>query len=122
MSSDKSDIAPQSAKIDPVPLEKEHDMQASDIETEMQKLRSDIAALAKTVAAVGADTAGAYRAKAGEVASDAIEASKGVLECARKDFELLEKDVVTRIRTRPLLALGLAAAVGFLLAHASSRR
>jgi ElaB/YqjD/DUF883 family membrane-anchored ribosome-binding protein len=117
----KSNTDPHNENIDPDPIDKENDMQASDIEIQMQKLRSDIAALAKTVAAVGADAAGAYRAKAGNVASDAIEASQGVLDSVRTDFEILEKDVVARIRTRPLQALAIAAGVGFILALASRR-
>ncbi|MDR3436196.1 DUF883 C-terminal domain-containing protein [Telmatospirillum sp.] len=121
MSSARIDTGHKLDTIDHSPVDEENIMQASDIETQLQKLRSDISGLAKTVAAAGADTAGAYRAKAGNVANDAIEASQSVLEGIRNDFVALEKDVVARVQTRPLQALGLAAGIGFLLALASRR-
>jgi ElaB/YqjD/DUF883 family membrane-anchored ribosome-binding protein len=96
-------------------------MATSDIEAQLQKLKADIADLAKTVAAVSADTAGAYRAKAGNVAGEAIAASHNAIDSVRTEFGVLEKDVVDRIRTRPLQALGLAIGVGFLLAFISRR-
>jgi ElaB/YqjD/DUF883 family membrane-anchored ribosome-binding protein len=107
--------------IEPESTDTESDMQMSEIESQLKKLSGDIAALTKTIAGVGADTADTYRAKVGNFAHDAVEASQNVMESARKDFMSLEGDVVTRIRARPLQALGIAVGVGFLLAFATRR-
>ncbi len=115
-SDDRNDDDPNAETTD-----EESDVQMSDIESQLQKLSSDIAALTKTIAGAGADTADGYRAKVGNLAHDAVEASQNALAGARKDFMALEGDVVTRIRERPFQALGIAVGVGFLLAFAARR-
>ncbi len=110
-----------SSETKPESTDKEGNIRMSDIERQLQKLSSDIAALTKTIAGAGADTADGYRAKVGALAHDAVEASQNAMASARKDFMSLEGDVVTRIRDRPLQALGIAVGVGFLLAFAARR-
>lgn len=96
-------------------------MPDTDIEAQLQKLKTEIAELAKSVAAVGTNTADTYRKKAGTVASQSVDASHTVLDRIRTDFGHIEKDVLGQIRARPLQALGLAVGVGVLIAILSRR-
>jgi ElaB/YqjD/DUF883 family membrane-anchored ribosome-binding protein len=108
-------------ELEATPPNPETEMPQSDIEVQLQKLRTDMAALAKTVASYGADTAGAYTAKVRQGANEAIEASQTAFDGIRTDFVALESEVANRVRARPLQAVGLAIGIGFLLALVSRR-
>ncbi len=80
-----------------------------------------MAALAKTVASYGAEAAGAYTDKVRQGANEALSASQTALDGIRSDFASLESEVATRVRARPLQAVGIAVGIGFLLAMVSRR-
>src|SRR5690606_13716535 len=82
---------------------------SNDIESQIQQLREDIAALASTMAAVGSEKADDYRRKVKRAKSDAADASLQMVEQARDQVLSLEKDLERKIRTNPLQAIAMAA-------------
>lgn len=94
---------------------------AKDVDQQLQQIRDDIASIAKTVASYGAAKAENAKAKASQMASDAVDASQGALESVQSQFAALEKDIGKQVRDKPLQALGLAVAAGFILSMLTRR-
>ncbi|SON56155.1 hypothetical protein HDIA_2614 [Hartmannibacter diazotrophicus] len=94
---------------------------AEDIEAQITQLREDIAALTRSVGNFGAAKADGYKAKVNSAASDAMAASQTAVNALRAELEGAEKTVIDQVRAKPLQAIGIAAAAGFLLAVLSRR-
>lgn len=93
-----------------------------DFEAQLKSLRADLAALAATVTARGAEQASDYKAKVKDMASNAMGASQEAIKHLGDDLKVFEQRVETQVRERPVRSLGIAAAAGFLLAFAFTRR
>ena len=89
---------------------------SGDVEARLSQLRADFAALTETVSAYGKAEAGALK-KRGEAYSDELVAqSKDALATFADELSRLERDVASQVREKPVQAIGIAAAVGFLAA------
>lgn len=85
-----------------------------DIEAQLAQLREDLATLVESVTSLGKEKVGAAKSKATNQAEEAIGA-------VRDQASRIESEVLFRVRERPLVALGCAAAVGFVAAMLARR-
>ena len=89
---------------------------AADMESEIRRLREDMAKLAADFAAAGEHTYGAAR----RIASDGMEQLRAQGEAAvdglRANARDIEEQVIASVREKPVTALAVAAGVGFLFA------
>lgn len=85
---------------------------------QVEKLRQDLADLSEAVVRAGRETANDAKARAKE---SIRQAGDGAADAADQVEDLL-RDAETFARKRPGIAMGIAAAAGFLLARATSRR
>lgn len=92
----------------------ENDASTEDVEAQLAQLRDDMSKLIASVTALGKDKAGTAKEK---VTAQAEEALDAVSAQASK----IEADVTGLVRERPIMALGLAAGVGFLAAMLARR-
>ncbi|MBD1549555.1 DUF883 family protein [Roseibium aggregatum] len=96
---------------------------AETIEQDIERLRGDIAALAQSITRYGAGKTGEVKMRASKAGRDLAKTSQETLDSMSEELAGLEEAVSTRVRERPLQALGIAAGVGFLIAAVwSSRR
>ncbi len=82
----------------------------SDIQAELETLRSDIAALTQTVASFGSSKI-----------RQAGETSQQYMDSARETLANAEEDLEAYVRAKPLQSLAMAAGVGYVLALLSRR-
>lgn len=85
------------------------DVQVSDIEAELTRLRDDISTLTKTVSDFG-------NGKVQSATNSVSKTSQEALEAVRDEVSSLESDFKKRVRSNPLQAIGIAAGIGFLAA------
>lgn len=95
---------------------------SGDFDAQLKSLRDDLSKLAATVASRGAEQASDYKAKVKDMASNAMGASQEAIKHLGDDLKVFEQRVETHVRERPVRSLGIAAAAGFLLALAFTRR
>jgi ElaB/YqjD/DUF883 family membrane-anchored ribosome-binding protein len=88
----------------------------ADVETHARKIRKDISALADSLATAGGTLADDAKANAGAKADELRQLSEDTVRELQNQLALVEKQIATRFRERPLTSLALAAAVGFLFA------
>lgn len=93
-----------------------------DFDAQLKSLRDDLSKLAATVASRGAEQASDYKAKVKDMASTAFSTSQEAIKHLGDEMKGLEQRVEKQVRERPLRSLGIAAAAGFLLAFAFTRR
>ncbi len=93
-----------------------------DFDAQLKSLRDDLAALAATVTTRGAEQASDYKAKVKHMAANAMGASQEAIKHLGDDLKVFEQRVETQVRERPVRSLAVAAAAGFLLALAFTRR
>jgi len=94
---------------------------ADDIESQIARIREDIAELTKVVGSFGSAKANEYTGRAEKVRDDLAQTSQHALESVREEMASVESDVRGYIREKPLQTVGIAAAAGFLLAFLSQR-
>ena len=85
-----------------------------DVEAQIGQLRDDVSKLVATVTALGKDKAGDAKEKVSAQAEDALNA-------VNAQASRIEAEVTGRVRERPIMALGIAAAVGFVAAMLARR-
>jgi ElaB/YqjD/DUF883 family membrane-anchored ribosome-binding protein len=89
---------------------------------EVARLRADIAALAKDLRSLGTAAAGAA-GRAAETGSERLEADiDEAISALRRRGEETLRDAKASVEERPLLAVFIALAVGFILARVLDRR
>jgi ElaB/YqjD/DUF883 family membrane-anchored ribosome-binding protein len=88
----------------------------AEVETQISKLRSDISSLASSVAEYGSQTLESAKSQAGALSHDAAAASETALAELRNQLDAIESDLRSRVREKPLQAIGIAAGLGFLIA------
>lgn len=93
-----------------------------DFDAQLKSLRDDLSKLAATVASRGAEQASDYKAKVKDMASNAFSTSQEAIKNLGDEMKVLEQRVERHVRERPVRSLGIAAAAGFLLAIACTRR
>lgn len=93
-----------------------------DFDAQLKSLREDLSKLAATVASRGAEQASDYKAKVKDMASNAFSTSQDAIKHLGEEMKVLEQRVERQVRERPVRSLGIAAAAGFLLALACTRR
>jgi ElaB/YqjD/DUF883 family membrane-anchored ribosome-binding protein len=93
----------------------------ANIEQNIERLRGDISALAQSISRYGADKTGEYKDRANKAGNDLAQASKDTLDSLTAELNDLERAVSTRVRDKPLQALGIAAGIGFLVAFLARR-
>lgn len=95
---------------------------AATIEEDIERLRSDIAALAQSITRYGAGKTGEVKMRASKAGRDLAKTSQETLDGLSDELAGLEEAVSTRVRDKPLQSLGIAAGVGFLIAAIWSAR
>ncbi len=100
---------------------KSGDAKQEDLEAQIAALRADFAKLAETIGAIGEEKAKDAKARAAGKAEDVRRMSKEALAEAERHIHDVEDSVARRVRERPFVALGAAAAVGFLAALLARR-
>ena len=88
----------------------------ADVQTRIEKIRSDIRALTNTVAEHGSYAAADVKGQAGAISRDVAKASEEAIAELRKQLDILERDARVKIRENPMAAIGIAAGIGFLAA------
>lgn len=104
-------------KIDE-PLENDN---VADIAEQLARLREDLAALAKSVKALGADATDEIKAQATRVTDEAITASTQAAQNVRDEFSAFNQSLTDHVQKKPIQSLGIAVAVGFMLAVLNRR-
>jgi len=89
---------------------------ASDIEDDIERIRSDIAALAGTLKKYGAGKTGEYKARASSAGEDLTQKSQEALNDLTAELQSYERALSSEVRRHPLQSLGIAAGIGFLVA------
>ncbi|WP_208978075.1 DUF883 family protein [Labrenzia sp. 011] len=89
---------------------------AGEIEQDIERIRSDIAALAGSLKKYGAGKTGEYASRANAAGEDLTKMSQDALNTLTSELESYERTLVTGIRRHPLQSLGIAAGIGFLVA------
>lgn len=104
-------------------LAQDHETSAStrDLERQLHQLRTDMSALAETVAALGSGTARGAKRRASDIPEEVGEYYEEALDGLRKEYGQIERKISREVRSNPLPALGVAAAIGFLFAHFTRR-
>ena len=92
-----------------------------DLETEIELLKAEIAALAKQVQTVGEHSYGTARRAAAEGVDRLRAQGEAAIENLREGASDLEGQLVAHVREKPVTALAMAAGVGFLFALISRR-
>lgn len=94
---------------------------AQDLQAEIEKLRGDVAELAKQLAATGSSTVDTARAAAQEGVEKLRAKGDEALDAARTNARAMEEELCSAVREKPLAAIAMAAAVGYLVAVISGR-
>lgn len=89
---------------------------ATAIEKKIARLKSDMSDLATSLADLGMDTAKGVKSDADAKVAEFVQTGEATLDDLRAQLNLYERQVARTVRERPIAALGLAAALGFLLA------
>ena len=100
---------------------KASDAKKEDLEEQIAALRADFAKLADTLGGLGKAQAEELKGRASAKAAEARQMSADALAAAEAGARELEADMARRVRERPFVALGLAAAVGFVAALIARR-
>ena len=93
----------------------------ADFETHAGRIRDDIEKLAGSVATAGSVLSADVRADAGAKAHELREASENTLRELRSQLGGIEKQLRSKVRERPVAALGVAVGIGFLIALIARR-
>ncbi len=93
----------------------------ADFERHASRIREDIEKLAGSVATAGSALSADVRANAGAKANELREASESTLRELRAQFHDVEKQLRTKVREKPVAALGVAVGIGFLIALIARR-
>lgn len=99
----------------------DEDVNANDIRSELDQLRSDISSLTKTVSSYGAAKANQYANLAADKKAELGQAHQEIMGTAKKELDHMEGELKSRIRDKPLQAIGIAAGIGFVLAVLTRR-
>lgn len=102
-------------------VEQLDDKYRADISAQVTQLREDLANLASTVKNLGSDVTHDVKAKATRLADDAISASNNAARNVKHEVRALNNDVTNYIQEKPLQAIGMAAAAGFVFAILTRR-
>jgi ElaB/YqjD/DUF883 family membrane-anchored ribosome-binding protein len=94
---------------------------AADVQQQLEKLSHDISELTKIVAAFGNAKVKEAGDRASMLGADMAERSNQAIEATRSSIAAMEQDLEEQIRSRPLQAVGIAAAIGFLAAIVTRR-
>jgi ElaB/YqjD/DUF883 family membrane-anchored ribosome-binding protein len=94
---------------------------ATDIEKQLQKLSSDIAALTKIVASFGTGKLDEASQQAKTIADDISQRSAAAATDIKDRLATAESDLENQIRRYPLASVGIAAGLGFVVALLSRR-
>jgi len=89
---------------------------ARDIEEDIERIRSDIAALAGSLKKYGAGKTDEVKARATAAGQDLTKMSQDALNELSAELQSYERALVSEVRRRPLQSLGIAAGIGFLIA------
>jgi ElaB/YqjD/DUF883 family membrane-anchored ribosome-binding protein len=93
----------------------------TEIAEQLARLREDLAGLAKSVKALGVDATDEIKAQASRVTDEAINASTQAAQNVRDEFSALNQSLTEQVQKKPLQSIGIAVAVGFLLAVINRR-
>jgi ElaB/YqjD/DUF883 family membrane-anchored ribosome-binding protein len=94
---------------------------ASDLESRVEKLATQLADLSQAIAGYNGGTLGALAEDARRVKDDVTERSVAMANVAKERIVSAEGEVEQRIRENPLTAVGIAAGLGFLAAIMTRR-
>lgn len=89
---------------------------AKDIEMQISQLTDDLAALTKIVSSYGDGKAAELKGKANQKGNEIVASTQEIVDTAKEEMSELEKNVKAHVRSQPLRSVGIAAAVGFVLA------
>lgn len=93
----------------------------AEIAEQLARLREDLAGLAKSVKALGVDATDEIKAQASRVTDEAINVSTQAAQNVRDEFSALNQSLTEQVQKKPLQSIGIAVAVGFLLAVINRR-
>lgn len=100
---------------------KEMRANATDLESRVEKLSAQIADLTQAMAGYSGGTLEALTNDARRVKDDVTERSLAMASVAKDKLVSAESDVEQRIRENPMMAIGIAAGIGFLAAMLTKR-
>ena len=93
-----------------------------DLARQMEALRADLAAIAETLKALGVATGQSAADGARDKARQARAAGEAQAEALRRSVEAILDETDTAARQSPLTAMGIAAALGFVIGLLLARR
>jgi ElaB/YqjD/DUF883 family membrane-anchored ribosome-binding protein len=94
---------------------------SKDLEAEIAQLREDLAKLSSQISATGSHSLDAARTAAQEGVLMLRSKGEEALEAARTNAKVLEDQVVASVQEKPITALAVAAAFGYLFAVLNRR-
>lgn len=94
---------------------------SDDVQSEVENLRRDLAALAQTVASFGSGKIRDAGKSASQMTSDIAETSSEYMASARDTLSSVEQDLEARVRARPIQSIAIAAGIGYMAALLSRR-
>jgi len=100
---------------------KSEEVNASDVEAQIDQIRQDISSLTKTVAAYGNGKAGKIVGQAEKASADLAKFSQSALRTVRDEMISAEKGLESHVRNKPIQSIGIAAGIGFLVALMARR-
>ncbi len=92
-----------------------------EVQEQMARMREDISVLTQKLGELGFRAKDDLQSRAESLPADLYRTYDNVVEGLKQEYDVLERDVERRIREKPIAAIGLAAALGFLLAMLSRR-
>lgn len=94
---------------------------AADVQAQLDKLSQDISELTKLVAAFGNAKVKEAGDRASMLGAEVADRSALAFEATKSSLNAMEQDLEAQIRAKPLQAVGIAAAVGFIAAILTRR-
>lgn len=101
--------------------EKNARVSSSDLESDVQQLRADMAQIVDHLKAMGGQSGSAARKAAGDGLDQLRGQGEAALRNAKGNAQEFEHELARTVRDRPVTALALAAGAGFLLALVTRR-
>ena len=89
---------------------------AMDVESQVDELRSELSALAATIADYGKSEGEKLKSQGLAAGEELLTRSKETLNSLSMQLSSLEKDLAMQVKQKPVQTIGIAIAVGFVIA------